>query len=434
MRIDHKTKVALLRFVTALIRADKVIDTREIQLLTGLEISYGFDRSLMAEAAQLSIAQAAEHLRSLDKATRTPIFEDIQQLAGADKVCDPAEALLLLTLKYPTISLPGNIESRSLGQYVVYIESEYNEERHQELNAQSELLQLLLEHYGMNLLYIEQMIVAMRKQEEPLVKKVLGYMAPDLNDAQVDHAYKRLSELTSATFCNQLLRRDLQLKEVRDIAPSLLVNTPGGFLLIPLKESITHHIKELLDDYSRLVSPGQTAVHHAIGQQQALPFTGYYRLFMDFVLKTEPLESRIVLWPNKSEFSFPEAGRTLHLNQQEASLYTLILTHTYGHKQKGLPLSYTAEQKRIEGEYRTIYCRKKLIETDEVIFPDNLAPIRAKIERKMREQLVGVSNIEDYIPRNEGRSGYYTIQAPAARVLVKPDSRSQEVLISDFKW
>jgi len=434
MRIDHKTKVALLRFVTALIRADKVIDTREIELLSGLELNYGFDRSLMAEAQQLTLAKAAEHLRGLDKATRLPIFEDIHRLAGADKVCDPAEALMLLTLKYPAISLDNSLPHGGLGQYVVYVESEYDEARHRELESQSELLQLLLEHYGMNLLYIEQMIADMRKQEEKLVKKVLGYMAPDLDDAQVDHAYERLNNLTSVTFSNQLLMRDLQMKELRDIAPSLLVNTPGGFLLIELKESITHHIKELLNNYSQLVSPGQKAAQHNLGNQEIIPYTGYYRLFMDFVLKTEPLESRIVLWPNKSEFTFPEAGRTLRLNQQEASLYSLILAYTYGYEQKGLPLSYTPAQKRIEALYRTIYCRKKLIETEDVIYPDNLAPIRAKIERKMREQLVGVSNIEDYIPRNEGRSGFYTIGAPKARVVVKPDSRTEEVAIAEFKW
>lgn len=434
MRIDHKTKVALLRFVTALIRADKVIDTREIERLCGIELSYGIDRTLMGEAKQITLAQAAEHLRSLDKATRLPIFDDIHQLAGADNVCNPAEALLLLTLQYPTISLAGTQPHGGLGQYVVYIESQHDEARHRELTSQCELLQLLLSHYGMKLLYIEQMIADMHRQEENLVKKVLGYMAPELDNAQIDHAYHRLENLTSATFCNQLLVRDMQMKELRDIAPSLLVNTPGGFLLIQLTESITSHIRQFLDDYSQLVSPGQSAPQHAINHQPALPFTGYYRLFLDFVLKSEPIESRIVLWPNKSEFSFPESGRTLRLNQQEASLYTLILAHTYGHSQQGLPLSYTSAQRQIEALYRTIYCRKKLVETGDVIYPDNLAPIRAKIERKMREQLVGVSNIEDYIPRNENRSGYYTISAPRGRVMVKPDSRTEEVEITEYVW
>lgn len=434
MRIDHKTKIVLLRFVTKLIQADKVIDTREVQQLTGLELSYGIDRSLMQEAAQLSLSQAAEQLRSLDKVTRETIYEDLLQLASSDKICAPEEALLLLMLHYPTLSLPGHLPFGGLGQYVVYIESEENAERHQELRAQAELLQLLLEHYGMRLLFIEQMASDMRKQEPALVKKVLGYMAPTLNDSQIEHAYNRLSEMTSVTFCNQLLQRDLGMREVRDIAPSLLVSTPGGLLQIELKDSITHHIKELLQRYSQLVSPGQMPSTHTVSNTPVLPYTGYYRLFIDFVLKAEPVESRIVLWPNKSDFSFPEVGRTLHLNQQEASLYTLILVYTYGHDKHGLPLSYTKQQKQIENLYRTIYCRKKLIETDEVIYPDNLAPIRAKIERKMREQLAGVSNIDEFIPHNEGRCGFYTINALPSSVMVKPDTRSEEVQVADFQW
>lgn len=435
MRVDHKTKLAIQRYIIELIKADDVIEVHELQWLDQLEQTYGFDRSMLPEALQMSLAEAATHLSQLDKGVRIPLFDELAQLATSDKICMPAEALILLALHYEAITLPKAGPRHGLGPYVIYIEGERHDERHQELAEQYELLQLMLHQQGFGLIYIEKMTQELAEQDNALMRKVLGYMAPQHTEAQIDVAYQRMCHMDTPTFCNQVLVRNLQVNELRKCKPSLLISTRSALLRIELgNESIYHHVKQFCHSYSELISPG----HRNMGLlsdnlAKQLPFAGYYRVFFKFLLKAEPTESQLIVWPNKSDFDFPEAGRTLHLNQQEASLYTLILLKTFENGE-GLPLCYTPEQKRIEQQYRTIYCRKKLIETDEVIFPDNLAPIRAKIEKKMRDQLSGVSNLEEYIPYNENRKGFYRVRALPEMVWVKPDTRSEKVALTDFKF
>ena len=442
-RLDRKNLAALLLVVTRMIKADSRVDAEEIQLLTELEEQYGFDRSLMAEAARLTLAEAVKRLSQLDEAARKQVMDSLKVLAKTDRLMERHEALLLLALRY-CLNGMGNCEvvsgdhkrhSSDLGSYIIYYENATDPERHRQIDDQWELMNLLVQQHGLQLMVIEHIVKDLCKQDASMVKKLMGYMAPELNDDQLEQVYERMSRMDTATFAQRVLVQDLQYTSLRDVAPSLLISLGRGDMLrIELEDDVLTHIRRVIADYSELASPSMEALRiiDNTTQKGHFRFYGYYHDFFSLLVESEPQESRVVIWPNKSEFDFPDAGRTLRLNQQEASLYTLILLYTY--KGKGLPLCYTAEQKQIEATYRKIYCRKKFVESNEVIFPDNLAPIRAKIEKKMREQLIGLDNLEDFIPRNENREGYYRITAPASMVKVRPDYRQAEMGIGIFEW
>ena len=446
-RFEHKTLAALLLVITRMIKADSRVDAEEIEQLTQLEKLYGFDHTLMAEASRLSLSEAVKRLADLDTAARQQVLQSLDALAKTDRILERHEALLLLALHYCLNGIghceviSGNQERHSSDRasYIIYHETEYDERYHRQIDEHWELLNLLLHQNGLQLMVVECIVRDLCQQAPDMVRKLMGYMAPELNDDQLLHIYDRMTQMDTVTFGQRVLMRDLEYQMLRDTRPSLLVSLGHGDMLrIELQDDLLSHIRQLMADYSKLASPCMEALRiiDNTAQPGHFRFYGYYHDFFHMLVEAEPHESRIVVWPNKSEFEFPTAGRTLRLNQQEASLYTLILLMNYDQERdvKGLPLCYTSEQKRIEALYRKIYCRKKMVETSEVIYPDNLAPIRAKIERKMREQLVGLDNIEDYIPHNENREGYYRITAPASMIMVKPDSRQPEVGIRDFAW
>lgn len=445
-RIDRRSLSALLLVITRIIKADSRIDADEIVQLKRLEDRYGFDRSLMNEASRLTLAEAVAQLKELDEPLRRDILEQLTELASSDRILERHEAMLLLTLRYclldekehcRVISSHTSHRGGDLGTYLLYFESERNDRVHEQIEHQWELQKLLLQQCGLSLFYVEHIVGRLTEQDDELVETMLGYLAPTLNDAQVKLLYQRMQHMDTATFGREILVRGMELSELRCADPSLLINLgTTDFLQIRLTQDPLDHIRRFLDDYMHLASPGTTPIRAMEDDLRDGHFRyySYYRDLFNLLVQSEPQESRMVVWPNKSEFSFPDAGKTLKLNQQEASLYCLILSCTYTGKKQGLPLSYTAEQKKIEALYRTIYCRKKFIDEEEVIFPDNLAPIRAKIERKMREQLEGLDNIEDFIPRNYDRLGFYRINAPVSMVKVKPDLREDEVDYPTFKW
>ena len=445
-RLDHKNLVAFVRVISELIRIDNVIDTEEINMLLRLEQQYGFDRSYKREAMSLSLADAIGQLSQLDLQARTQILQSFIDIAGADRVCVTREAIMLLALRYclegkmdrncQVIDCPSSLISHYEQPYVMYVESEYDDEWHTQIGQQIELIQLLLQQQGLRLFYVEQIVSKLSEIDRDIMLTTLGYLAPELDDQQVSQIYERMQQTDTATFTTRVMGRDLQVSALRQTEPSLLISMGSAFLSIRLTTSVMSQIKTFLTDYSQLVSPASIANCHTsleVGDDK-LRYFGYYKAFFDFILKAEPKESRIVIWPLKSEFEFPEANRTLRLNQQEASLYTLILEYTYRHEGHGLPLCYTPAQKRIEALYRTIYCCKKCVDEADVIFPDNMAPIRAKIEKKMRDQLSGLSNLDDYIPRNDNRQGFYRIGAHVRNIMVKADIREDEVSLLDYQW
>ncbi len=443
--LDHKNLVAFVRIVSELIKIDNVIDAEEISMLMQLEQQYGFDRSYKREAMHLTLADAMAQLSQLDLQARTQILQSFEAIAGADRVCVTREAIMLLALRYclgskqdkdcQIIDCPASMAAPDQAPYVMYVESDLNDEVHEQIDNQMELIQLMLQQYGLRLFYVEQIVSKMSEMDRNMMLMTLGYLAPELDDSQIEQIYQRMQETNTETFTTRVMARDLQVSALRNVKPSLLISMGSAFLCMTLKDSVKNQLKSFLNDFSQLVSPHSISANTSLETgNDKLRYFGYYKAFFDFILKAEPKESHLVIWPLKSEFEFPEAKRTLRLNQQEASLYTLILEYTYKHEGKGLPLCYTPAQKRIEALYRTIYCCKKCVDEADVIYPENLAPIRAKIEKKMRDQLSGLSNLEDYIPHNDNRQGFYRIAAHVRNIMVKADIREDEVNLQDYDW
>lgn len=442
--MEHKSLVALLLVITRIIKADSRIDADEIEQLAVLERQYGFDYTLMQEASRLTLAEAVEQLRTLDKPMRMQILKSMKELASTDRILERHEALLLLTLQYclleerPKCDVVSSVvghRSGDLGTYIIYFENERDELCHQQIAEDWELLRLLLQQQGHQFFLVEQIVQNLCKQDSAIVKKLLQYLAPAIGEGQLEGLYQKMKRMDTATFAQQILIKQMQLQGLRKTAPSLLINLGSmDFLRIEIEDRPLNHIRKFLNDYTQLASPVTPTLRPNEDANNAGHFRyySYFRDFFNLLVQSEPKESRLVIWPNKSEFEFPGIGKRLKLNQQEASLLTTILYYTY--YSKGVPTCYDKETKAVESLYRTIYCRKKFIETDDVIYPENLAPIRAKIEKKMRLQLEGLDNLEDFIPCNEDRKGYYRIAAPRKMVTVKPDIRLEEVDILDFKW
>ena len=446
MRIDRHSLSALLLVITRMIKADSRIDADEISLLIGLEQQYGFDRSLMNEASRLTLAEAIAQLRTLDVDVRRTMMQSLTQLACSDEVMERHEAMLLLTLRYclldeglhcEVVSSRKSHRGGDLGTYLIYFESETDLAIHARLQQDWAQLERLLRGQGLSLLYVEHIVGQLTALEPRIVRTLLGYLAPSLSDAQVEDLCQRTSRMDTATFGREVLVRNLELQELRTASPSLLVNLgTTDFLRIPLTQEPLTLIRQLLDDYGQLVSPEAKGGHtlEDDSEQGHFRYYSYYRDFFNLLVEAEPKVSRIVVWPNKSEFEFPDADRKLKLKPQEAALYCLILCCTYKYNRKGLPLCYTPEQRQIEALYRRIYCRKKFVDEKAVVFPESLAPLRSKIEDKMAKQLEGLDNLEDFIPRNVGQEGFYRITAPVQLVMVRPDYRQEEVGIEEFEW
>ena len=460
-----KERIAIARIVSDMIKADNIIEESEIELLNKFKIEYNIDSRILSEARFVKFSTAVSDLRSLSDEKKIEIFKTIRSMAIADGVCVPKEAMLLLALRYAfgierdrknpknyvinhdvnvkLISCPTG-ENSITSQYVIYIEGARYDAANEDIKNNFEVNVLNLRQWGFDFIYIPALIDEFRTMNEEYVKDVVSYMAPELPKETISLVYERLLKMDTTTFCNHVLAEKLQVDVVKNAIPSLLINigtsivpycTVSGpvdcyteFLCLPLTSDITSQIKDFIKAYSRLVSFYATPNPKYLEENaNRFKYFGFYKAMFDFLVKAEPKESDIIVYPYSSRFEFPQiALDDLKLSPQEAALYKLILECTYKHPLHGLPTSYTKYQKEIYAMYAKIYHKR------DAIFPDNIAPIRSRIEAKMRKQLDDLANLEEYIPKL--KDGKYIVSAPACRIKIRDTRHDQPRNFNEHNW
>ena len=140
---------------------------------------------------------------------RKAFFDRLYSIALSDNVCVPREALLLIALQYCLIDIERRTEEGKLlpkpyliscptgeasfnDQYMVYLESSYDEERNAELMQHFRLLVTITRLCGFNFIYIPKMVEEFRGMNEQYVKDVISYMAPNLESSFIEQVYNRL--------------------------------------------------------------------------------------------------------------------------------------------------------------------------------------------------------------------------------------------------
>ncbi len=460
-----KEKTAIARILSDLIKADNIIELSEIVMFNKFKDTYNLDDKILRDACHIKFSDAAMCLQSLDNDEKVELFRNIQAMSLADGACVPKEALLLLALRYvlgleikpgvdeikidkknndtKIISCPTGDISIS-NQYVIYIESSYNESINNHIKNTIELNTLRLKNSGFDFVYIPALVKEFLEMDRGYVKNVVKYMAPELSDDTITTVYERLENMDTQTFCNYVLAENLKVDAVKNMSPSLFINIGNSvvpycsdygaveyyteFLCIPITKDFSSHVMEFLDYYGSIVSyylspnPVSNKDH-----KHKFMYFGFYKALFDFLIKAEPKESCLVIHPWNSVFSFPQVCiPDLRLSPQEAALYKLILEYTFNHKLHGLPTCYTKYQKEIEKQYCAIYHKS------DAVYPDNLAPIKSKIESKMRRHLSDLANLEDYIPRLV--DGKYVINAKADNIKISDSIDGEMCDFEGYKW
>ena len=93
-------RIALVRVYIDLIKADSVIDTREMEWFAAIKERYRITKAEEAEASKQTFAEAVSILASADEKDRSMFLSDFTDLALSDGFCAKQEALLMIALYY----------------------------------------------------------------------------------------------------------------------------------------------------------------------------------------------------------------------------------------------------------------------------------------------------------------------------------------------
>ena len=440
----HEQRTAMARIISDMIKADNIIEESEIIGMKNLMSKYSITQQDMSDARNLRFSEAVMLLQDLPKKDRQTFFDCIYSIAKSDNVCVPKEALLLIALRYCLvehdrkdangkkmpkpylISCPA-AETAISDQYMVYLESSFDEERNAEVMRDFKLLVTQSKLNGFNFVYIPKMVEEFKSMDAQYVKDVITYMAPQRREEVIMDVYERLCKMTTPEFFHSILYEKLQVKALYDAKPSLLINIGTSvvpycaadgsvqyyteFLCIPIATTTLSLVEEILEFYQSKVSVKTITLTDNKGQ---FKYFGFYKALFDFLIAPPPVAPDLVFLGQDVKdgkyyvaFKFSNGHeRIVKLMPKRYELYLQIAISTYNSVTKGLS---TAQIDRT---------------------------VMSKLRGRIAEELKDISFMEQYRPEKSGN--VYHLRLEKHKVFVRkynPGNHKEytDVPITEYK-
>lgn len=266
--MTKRQKISIARIFSDLIKADRIIDTGEMDCWERLCEKYSIDREAMTEAQGVSFAEAVETICSAEEqGLREDLLGDCRSMTISDGFCAHAEALVIIALtmvlesshpfRADVISIPKanfNIDVAT----ALYVESDFDTMVNEAIVKDYRTIYKELQLAGFHFVYIPSIIAHYRRTDPGIIRGILSFLAPNLSPDGLDTAYSSLLEMTTGAFCKDLLCNKCGIADLRDTYPAILVKigtsyvgeTPyANYLKIEADENITTGVRMFVDRF-----------------------------------------------------------------------------------------------------------------------------------------------------------------------------------------
>ena len=416
-------KVAIVRIFADLIKADRIVDTGEMEYWRNICQKYAIDRDARIEARDVSFAEALNVIcNSGVQGLKEDLLGDCRSMTVSDGFCAHSEALLMIALttlldsdqpfKGEVISIPRTSFNIDIAT-ALYIENEYDPETNDAVKKHYRSIFKELQLAGFHFVYIPKIIDHYQNTDPVLFKDILSFLAPSMSQDGLDNTYKSLMKMTTSGFCKDLLCNKCGITELRNTMPSLLIKIGNSYvredqyanyLKIDVDEDIALTVQTFVDRFTDMLSADLYVVNTSEERDNQFHFHGFYKQLLDIFLVRRNIRSTIQLNPYKEEIYFPDIdSNALGLHRRERALYALLLCQGKDGINFNLPKSadalerYNRRMKRIQQRYSAIYemfgGHKE--SAPDLSVPEIRRPIFSCLKRSLKN-LQGLYNPQDY--------------------------------------
>lgn len=416
-------KVAIARIFADLIKADRIVDTGEMECWRNICNKYAIDKDVRIEAREVSFADALNVIcNSGIRGLKEDLLGDCRSMTVSDGFCTHSEALLMIALSTMLESeqpFRGEVISIPIGSFnidiatALYIENEYDPENNEAIKAHYRSIFKEFQLVGFHFVYIPKIIDHYRNTDSVLFKDILSFLAPSMSETGLDNTYKSLMKMTTGVFCKDLLCNKCGITELRNTMPSLLIKIGNSFvgeaqyanyLKIDVDEDIATTVQTFVDCFSEMLNSDVFVVNTSEERDNQFHFHGFYKQLLDIFLVRRNIRSSILLNPYKEEIIFPNIdSKAMGLHRRERALYALLLCQGSDGINFSAPKSadalerYNRRMKRIQQRYSAIYemfgGEKKT--APDLSIPEIRRPIFSCLKRSLKN-LQALYNPEDY--------------------------------------
>lgn len=457
-------KIAVARIFADLIKADRIVDTGEMECWRNICHKYAIDRDVRIEAREMSFSYALNAICNSEvQELKEDLLRDCMTMTVSDGFCAHSEALLMIALttmleserpfRGEVISIPRanfNIDIAT----ALYIENEFDPETNEAIREHYRSIFKEFQLAGFHFVYIPKIIDHYRNTDSTLFKDILSFLAPGMSETGLDNTYKALMKMTTGIFCKDLLCNKCGITELRNTMPSLLIKIGNSFvgeaqyanyLKLDVDEDISTTVQTFVDNFSEMLSSDVFVVNTSEERDNQFHFHGFYKQLLDIFLVRRNIRSAIYLNPYKEEVIFPDIdAKAMGLHRRERALYALLLCQGADGINFNTPKSvdalerYNRRMKRIQQRYSAIYAMfgGERETAPDLSVPEIRRPIFSCLKRSIKN-LQALYNPEDYNITKSG-DGAFSVNVEPELVYVYQLDKDEPVPLHESemfrKW
>lgn len=377
--MKQSEKASIFRIVTDLIKADSIIDTREIEKLDSIRERFAIKKEDEMLGFSYTFANAIRVLLESPKSLQCELAAIFNELAMSDNFCAREEALLLLTLRL-CMSLDIKLDCKAVSietssvnidpTQILYVESDFDNDVNWEINEKFREIVAEVRLAGFDLVYLPKIAEHYRAISNTDFLKIAGFLYPNVSYERLKTVVQHMHNLSTSEFCKDQLAGKLGVREFSVVNPSLMIKIGdsfvgdkniANFLLVELDKDVISSIRYILDLFSEYYHTSR--LNYLREEKGRYIFTGFYKQIFDIYMVRKGIKSPVVIDVYRGHIRFSEADLKIEkLHRREKALYALfMLESASGGVNFSKPSTpnelarYTRRMTAVQEKYRLIY-------------------------------------------------------------------------------
>ena len=320
---------------------------------------------------------------------------------------------------------------------VLYVESKFDVETNRQIvdNYRSVYKEFLFS--GFQFVYIPNVIHHYKETDKGMFRKMISFLAPSFSMDGVESVVDGLLSMTTESFCKDILCNRLNLENLRESNPSLLIKIGNDYvgdveysnlLCVEIEDGFVDFVKKFVDDFSSMLSSDTLTVPIGREANNQYLYYGFYKQLLDIFLRRNNIRSRIVIDPNREEIVLPDIGQKLNgLSRRDKAMYVLFLIlmndngFSFNCPSSRIQMQrYKEKTVRFQKQYEIVY---GFMGGDKDKTPNvGSAEIRRPIFSRIKKSLMVLSdmlyNVNDYLI-TKNSYGTYNVNVEPSMIYVK---------------
>lgn len=428
-----------MRMASDIVRADSIIDLRELTFLDDIRKKYNITEAEEKLAYMCTLAQAIGTLQKSDARVKNDFLKEMTKAIMSDSICTRQEAVLMLMLNYcfkenteqkATVYSIDSAEDINFEEaQILYIESEYDNHTNKELQQHYREIVNELRLIGYNFVYLPKVAEHYASLSEKDLNSLVRFLYPAMTDLQKSQINKQVTTLTTADFCHEQIQRRPGMEELEKAVPSLMLKigdsavnnkTIANFLVVSIEDDALQMVQRLCNQFVEMYQP--RVLNPICEERNRFAYAGLYKQVFDTFMFRKGIRSSVAVDLHGGRIMLPEAGVELEgLARREKALYALILLES---KNGGINFSkpenaaglkrFNRRMESIQNKYNEIYShmggeKEKAPRLD---VATTRAPMLAKIKSKINALGELLDRSDDYMAQRNILGNYCVKLSP----------------------